>query len=169
MNPGSKNVPIPFIHCMISIESPRLQFQFLHHGMLPLLRFVFLVSSTQRKRRNHGFFDKFVLIKSPAVSRKNVHSSDPLPPTFLSRPSQKYTVPGSVQSTRAPQNVPWVSDVFSGRSHLFPVFICVDSGCVDDFRASQLFVSSQVTSAEVPDALQHWFLDTSAVHLAGVT
>ena len=77
----------------------------------------------------------------------------------LSQAVCKVPVPSSLHL----QNVPWVSDVFSGRSHLFPVFIRVDSGCVDDFRASQLFVSSQVTSAEVPDALQHWFLDTGAV------
>ena len=37
----------------------------------------------------------------------------------------------------------------NGHSHLFPVYFCVASGCVNDFQASRLFVSSQVTFAEV--------------------
>ena len=50
-----------------------------------------------------------------------------------------------------------------GRSHWFPVCMCADSSCMNDLPDAQLVDPSQVTSADVPESLQHQLLDAGAV------
>ena len=103
------------------------------------------------------FPDKILFNQLTICCEEDVYPSDlltVLPPTLLPCPYHIFLVPGSVKGTL------WVSDVYGGHSHVFPVCICVDSGSMKDVLASQLFISSRITSAESPDSLQQYLLDT---------
>ena len=76
------------------------------------------------------------------------------PPTFFYRPLHKNVVPSSVEDTDAsPFHLPSV---------LWSVMCAVvDSDNAHNFPACHSFVSSQITSSEVPDAFQHQLLNTA--------
>ena len=90
-----------------------------------------------------------------------------LPPRFLLRPSHKNVGPINVNGAGASSlpllSVPWVSDLFSGRTHVFPGCICVDSGSVYNSLASQLcFLPTRLCrsfGASVSSKSQSWSSD----------